>query len=130
MAAAALAAGATATAAATTAGVDERTVRRWLVDPKYRAKVDALRNEAVGVALAKMSGSMAGAADELRALLAHPDARVRLRACRAILELGVRLRDSVEMAKQLADQAAELAELRTMLTTAAQAAPSHSRRVY
>jgi hypothetical protein len=57
----------------------------------------------IGRALGRMADGMAEAGDVLRTLLG-PDVPpgVRLGACRAILELGVKLRDSVELESRLA----------------------------
>jgi hypothetical protein len=54
-------------------------------------------------ATAKMADGMAEAADELRALLKAEGESVRLGACRALLELGAKLRESVEFEKRLAN---------------------------
>jgi len=64
--------------------------------------------EMVGRALGKMADGMADAADRLRQLLAAESESVRLGACRALLELGVKLRESVELEQRLADVEARL----------------------
>lgn len=125
-----LAVGMSVLAAAKKARVDERTVRRWLADPTYRAKVDQLRTEVVGRALKIISGTMTAAAKELRRLLRSEDESTRLRAVRAVFELGVRLQDSADLARQVAEQGAELDELRQLLVAAQQSAPLPGRRRY
>jgi hypothetical protein len=56
----------------------------------------------VDKALGRLADAMTEAADVLRNLLASEDERVRLPAARALLELGVKLRESVELEERLA----------------------------
>jgi hypothetical protein len=98
----ALAAGQTLRAAATAAGIGERTATRRWADPGFRRRVVELRAEAVARATGKLADGMAEAADVLRQLLdADTPPAVRLGACRAMLELAVKLRESVEMEERL-----------------------------
>lgn len=98
----ALASGRTLRDAAAAAGVAERTATRRWADPAFRRRVAGLRADMVGRALGHLADGMSEAADVLRQLLAAgtPPA-VRLGACRALLELGVRLRESVELEERL-----------------------------
>jgi hypothetical protein len=98
----ALAAGDSIADAAGKAGLSERTVYRRLADPAFRQRTQTLRGEMIGRALGRMADGMAEAGDVLRTLLG-PDVppSVRLGACRAMLELGVKLRDSVELESRL-----------------------------
>jgi hypothetical protein len=98
----ALASGQTLRAAATAVGVSERTATRRWADPDFRSRVSALRGELVGQALGKLADGMSDAAAKLRELLAAQSEAVRLGACRALLELGVKLRESVELETRLA----------------------------
>lgn len=98
----ALASGQTVRDAARTAGVGERTATRRLADPAFARQVDALRAEMVRRALGKMADGMAEAADTLRQLLRAESESVRLGACRAALELSVKLREAVEFEQRLA----------------------------
>jgi hypothetical protein len=52
-------------------------------------------------ALGRMADGMADAADKLRQLLNAESESVRLGAARALLELGAKLRDSVELASKV-----------------------------
>jgi hypothetical protein len=99
----ALAAGLTVDAAAERAGVSVRTAHRRLADAAFRRRVGELRGHMVTRALGKLADGMTEAGDVLRALLG-PDTppAVRLGACRAMLELGVKLRESVELQERLA----------------------------
>lgn len=97
----ALASGKTARAAAAECGVGERTVGLWMADDVFRRRVGELRGEMVARAVGKMADGMADAADELRRLLAAESESVRLGAARSVLELGVKLRESVELEQRL-----------------------------
>lgn len=99
----ALASGQTLRDAANAAGIGERTATRRLADPAFRRRVDELRGEMVRRALGKMADGMADAADRLRQLLAARSEAVQLGACRALLELGVKLRENVELEQRLTD---------------------------
>ncbi len=99
----ALAAGATVRQAAEQAGVSERTAHRRLSDDAFRRRVAELRGEMVARALGRMADGMAEAADTLRQLLRAESETVRLGACRAALELSVKLRESVELEQRMQD---------------------------
>jgi hypothetical protein len=98
----ALAAGQTLRDAAAAAGIGERTATRRWTDAAFRRRVALLRGDMVGRALGRMADGMAEAAGVLRALLAAdtPPA-VRLGAARSLLELGVKLREAVELEARL-----------------------------
>ena len=98
----ALAAGQTLRDAAATAGIGERTATRRWADPEFRRYVADLRYEMTERALGKLADGMAEAGQVLRALLQAERESVRLGACRAILELGVKLREAVELERRLA----------------------------
>jgi hypothetical protein len=106
----ALAAGQTLRAAAPAAGVSERTAARRWADPDFRLRVSELRGEMVHRALGRMADGMAEAADQMRALLAADSESVRLGAARALLELGVKLRESVELEARLVDLEAAMSD--------------------
>jgi hypothetical protein len=72
-----------------------------MADPDFRQRVDELRTEMVGRALGRLADGMTDAADTLRALLRAEGESVRLGAARALLELGAKLRESVELASKL-----------------------------
>jgi hypothetical protein len=103
VAAAALAAGKTVQQAAELAGVSARTIHRRLKDdPGFRRQVHELRAQMLGQAAGRVADGMAEAADCLRELLKAKAESVRLSAARSLLELGVRLRDSVELGERIA----------------------------
>jgi hypothetical protein len=96
----ALAAGQTVRDAARSAGIGERTATRRVADLDFRRRVAELRAEMVSRALGKLADGMADAADTLRQLLRGRDS-VRLSAARALLELGNKLRESVELEQRI-----------------------------
>jgi hypothetical protein len=98
----ALAAGNTIRDAARAAKIGERTATRRLADPAFRSRVVELRADMVSRALGKIADSMSDAAGTLPKLLKAKGEGVRLGACRAMLELGVKLRESVELEGRLA----------------------------
>jgi hypothetical protein len=99
----ALASGHTIKRAASECKAGQRTVKRWIADhPAFARRVAELRGEAVARATGKLADGMALAADVLRALLGAKSESVRLGACRAMLELGIKLRESAELEQRLA----------------------------
>ncbi len=97
----ALATGHTLRAAAEATGIGERTATRRAADPAFRRRVGELRSEMVTRALGKMADGMGDAAGKLRELLTAESESVRLGAARALLELGTKLRESVELADKI-----------------------------
>jgi hypothetical protein len=97
----ALAAGQTVRDAARAAGVGERTATRRVAEPAFLRRVADLRADMVGRALGRMADAMTAAADTLRQLLTARSENVRLGAARSLLELGVKLRESVELEQRL-----------------------------
>jgi hypothetical protein len=99
-----LACGATAEAAAQKAGVSLRTVRRRLAQPAFRQRLQQVRGDMVQ----RTAGALTAAATEaVRTLLElqkppNPPA-VRLAAARAVLDLGLKLREAAELEERLAE---------------------------
>jgi hypothetical protein len=100
--AAVLAAGATKQDAARLVGVGERTIYRRLEDPRFRRRVDDARAELVNRAVGSLADASAAAVATLRALLSADSESVRLGACRAILDLGLKLREAEELERRIA----------------------------
>jgi hypothetical protein len=98
----ALASGKSVRDAAEAAGIGERTATRRVADPGFRRRVAELRSEMVDRALGRMADGMTEAAETLRALLKAEGESVRLGAARSVLELGSRLRESVEFEDRFA----------------------------
>src|SRR5262249_59625913 len=91
----ALANGETAVQAAERVGVSDRTVRRKLARPKFRQLVNRLRDQMFAHSLGAMARSQNQAVETFVKLPSDEDPNVRLRAARAIVGLGLRVRDSV-----------------------------------
>jgi hypothetical protein len=99
----AVATGQTLRDAAGLAGVAERTATRRWAEPEFRRRVAELRGELVGRALGKLADGMNDAAQTLHKLLKAKSEAVRLGACRGLLELTVKLRESVELEQRVAE---------------------------
>lgn len=98
----ALASGRTIKEAAAECKAGERTVKRWLAErPAFTCRVAELRADMIGRALGKLADAMTAAACTLRALLDAEGESIRLGASRSILELGSRLRETVEFEQRL-----------------------------
>jgi hypothetical protein len=91
--------------AAKAAGVSERTARRRLGDPAFRARLDTGRRELVGLVVARLGSLADKAADTLSELLEDPTpAPQRLGAAREALRhlsTFAELADSHELAERL-----------------------------
>jgi len=100
----ALACGATVEAAARQCGLSDRTVYRRLKDAEFKRRLEGVRADMVQ----RSAGMLTAAAGEaVRTLLAlqkeSAPAAVRLGAARAVLEIGVKLRQLVELEVRLAE---------------------------
>ncbi|MBN9521435.1 hypothetical protein J0H58_23415 [bacterium] len=108
----ALACGATVEAAARQAGVSERTVYSRLREPEFQKRVKAARAD-----LARRSAGLLSAAsgEAVRTLLAlmkdsAPPA-VRLGAAKAVLELGMKIRELAELEAEVRELEEKVAAL-------------------
>ena len=98
-----MAAGRTLRQAASDSGAGERTIKTWVAhQPALNRRVTELRAGLTAQALGRLTEGMTEAADTLRALLRAKSRSVRLGAARAILELGTKLRESVELEQRIA----------------------------
>jgi hypothetical protein len=108
----ALACGATVEAAARQAGVSESTAHRRLAEPEFRQQLQALRADMVQRTVGAL---MAAATEAVRTLLellrtSAPFA-VRLGAARAVLEMGLKLREVSDLEERLSAVEGQLAAL-------------------
>lgn len=80
-----------------------RTIKSWTASlPAFSRRVQQLRSEMTGRALGKLADNMASAADTLGYLARKAKSEtIRLGASRAILELGVKFRESTELAERI-----------------------------
>ena len=109
-AALALAAGREVKATAKACGVGERTLHRWRGDAAFRSRVQELRTELFGLAVGRLCELTGKAADRLGELLDSKTETVALGAAKAILEAAPRLRESADLAAQLAALQQDFAE--------------------
>jgi hypothetical protein len=89
--------------AARESGAGERTIKTWTATvPAFCRRVAELRSEMTTRALGRLADGMASAADTLGYLSRKGKSEtVRLGAARAILELGNKLREAVELESRI-----------------------------
>jgi len=99
----ALACGATVEAAAQKAGLSQATVYRRLLDPEFKRRIQQAQSDMVKRASGTLTAAGMEAIKTLLSLLqtSSTPAAVRLGAARAVLELGTKLRDNVELEERL-----------------------------
>ena len=99
----ALACGATVEAAGRQCGLSERTIYRRLREPDFRQRLQDLRTDMVQRTAGMLTAAAGEAVKTLLALQkeATPPS-TRLGAARAVLELGVKFRETVELEERLA----------------------------
>ncbi len=81
----------TITDAAAAAGVSERTLRRWLAAEPFALAYRAASRESAREATSALLSAQREAVDVLRQCLRDGTPATRVRAARALLELGVRV---------------------------------------
>jgi len=97
----AIASGASASSAAREMELSLSTVQRRMADPEFRKLVAELRREMLTSALGRVSHNMTRAADTVAALLDAEEPHIRLRAARALMTLGLKLHDSLELSERI-----------------------------
>lgn len=105
----ALAAGASASDAARQLEVSLSTIKRRMADPDFRRLVADLRAEMLHRALGRVTDNMTRAADTLANRLDDPNPAIGIRAARALLTLGLRLHDAVDLTERVRRLEAEQA---------------------
>lgn len=100
-AAALLAAGRTVADTAKAVGVSERQVSRWQQEPGFRARVRELQKQTVGQAVAVLREGLTEAARELRDLLTHDSAAIRLRAADVLLRHSLGAFEVLDLMEQM-----------------------------
>jgi hypothetical protein len=110
----ALAAGATYEDAAQAAGISERTVRRRMADPDFRARLWETRGRYLDRALGRLSEISVEAVDALAGLLSSDSERVRLRAAVVVLDHGRKLREAGEIEERLVVLEESVREIRRL----------------
>src|SRR5262245_55044702 len=97
----AIASGTSASAAARQMDLSLSTVQRRMGDPEFRQLVADLRKEMLTSALGRVSQNMTRAADTVAALLDAEEPHIRLRAARALMTLGLKLHDCIELSERI-----------------------------
>jgi hypothetical protein len=100
----ALACGVTVENAARQAGISPATAYRRLADPPFRRRLQTLRGDMVS----RTAGTLTAAATEavrtlLELLKSSASGSVRLGAARAVLEIGMKVREVAELEERLAE---------------------------
>jgi hypothetical protein len=99
----ALACGATIENAARSAGVSQTTVYRRMNDPDFAARLRQMRSDMVQRTAGALTAAATEAVRTLLELQKQPTpAAVRLGAARAVLEIGVKLREVAELEDRIA----------------------------
>jgi AcrR family transcriptional regulator len=98
----ALACGATVEAAANKAGLSQATVYRRLQDPEFKARLQEVRSDMVKRTAGTLTAASTEAVKTLLSLqqTAVPHA-VRLGAAKAVLEIGIKMREVADMEERL-----------------------------
>jgi hypothetical protein len=99
----ALACGATVDNAARQAGISPATAYRRLADPAFGQRLQQLRDDMVSRTAATLTAAASEAVRTLLELLKNPtSSAVRLAAARAVLEIGMKLRERADLEVRLA----------------------------
>lgn len=98
----ALAQGSTTDQAGKAAGVSGRTVRRWMADPDFAARVAELRAELLARTVGALVDASLDAVRTLRECLKARSEATRVRAATALLNALVVVRESVDLEQRLA----------------------------
>ena len=93
----------TTKAAAKSAGCAEVTIHRWLIEPAFAEAYRQARGRLVEGTLTALQGAGAEAVEVLRAVMTDESAgaSVRVSAAKTVLEMGMKVRDAVEMEARL-----------------------------
>ena len=98
----ALACGATVEGAARQAGVSRRTVQRRMADPEFLGRLSEARADMVKRASGMLSAAAMESVKTLLVLQAAPNSGpVRLGAARAVLEIGLKVREAAELEERV-----------------------------
>ena len=104
----ALAAGQSIAAAAKAAGMGERTAYRYVDHPDVKARIRAARAALFERSLGRLADTTLTAVEALAELLATENESIRLRAAVAVLDHAVKLRESDDLARRLAELEAQV----------------------
>ena len=88
--------------------VCHKTIYRQLKKPEFRLLVHRYRDQMLASAVGRLTNCMIRAADSLGSTLDSDNPHIRVRASRAIISLGLDLRDAVETNGRLDEVESEL----------------------
>jgi hypothetical protein len=97
-----LAGGATVVDAARGAGMSEATAYRRLRDDGFKRRIDEARAEILTRAVARLTHASMRAVETLEGLLDSEMDFCRLAAARSILDIGIRMREQLDISERLA----------------------------
>jgi hypothetical protein len=83
------------------ASIGRSTLYRWINDPDFRDRLEALRADAAGLARAELNGLMFKGILALAQALEDPSPTIRLRAVQTTLAMGLKANDLHDMARRL-----------------------------
>lgn len=107
-----LACGATIEQAASQVGLSERTIYRRLADPDFRRRLAETRADMIQRTSGTLTATSAEAVRTLVTLLNPKEPpNVRLGAARAVLELGIKVREAADLENRMIELEAQVASL-------------------
>jgi hypothetical protein len=109
----ALAGGTGVVAAAERAGISEDAAYGRLEDADFRSRLQSMRSELLTTAVGKFASTMNQAADTLAELLHSESDSTRLRAARAILDLGPKLTEALVLESRISELERRVSESET-----------------
>jgi hypothetical protein len=83
------------------ASVGRSTLCRWINEPGFRKRLEALRADAADLARAELNGLMLKGCSPRTLALKDPNPSIRLRAVQTILAMGLKVHDLANMARRL-----------------------------
>jgi len=88
-------------AAAATIGVNERTLRRWLTEPEFKAAYRTARREVVESAIGRLQAVATRAVDALERNLGCGIPAVEVGAAKAVLDQAIKAVEWVDLAERV-----------------------------
>lgn len=98
--------------AASGAGVDKRTIQRWLEEPEFRDDITKFRTELLTSAAGMLCSAANNAVKVLDDLLKDGSSAIKLGAARAILDSVIRVRELTVVEGRVAELEQKLAGVR------------------
>lgn len=106
-----LACGATVEQAAKQVGLSERTVYRRLAEPEFQRELAETRADMLKRTSGTLTASGSEAVRTLVTLLSTKESNVRLGAARAILEIGIKVREAADLEQRLCELERQVADI-------------------